>query len=515
VSDQVLGYGIDFGTTNSLISIAYKDRVEVVKLTKGAAGDGLAYCLPSVVYFDRFRDYRAGEDAIQQYVYVAGNRTQCNRCGMGCDREEGDVRRRPGEHRRLKTACVDARLASGLKMNLADDCYRGTDSWCVHFNLSDMVAWVLRDLHGAVDDSLRPVSVPIVVGVPVEYASQGNGSRAYALEQMRQAVKVAGFKKLDFLEEPKAALVYELAEGNGESSKGVCVAVDFGGGTFDVAVSKSGVTPWGTDMVKGVAVGGEHLDSLIFTNLLASKLGIEPVLQKFGRRLMARSPMIMSTGDSEFRNSLAKAKAERVRGAAMLLDIFERGQVYDLWKAIESAKVQLSTKPTTHVVFSSPTVKFDEEITRLDFERAIVEQLASVRQTILDALGAAKVKASDVALVVKTGGSSALPSFDRILTELFPTARIEKQPALTTIAEGLGHYVRIQAGASVGGHSAEVVKPLIESSKAKPAPLPESAVESQVLPSDSHRPNAPKATEPAERKRGGLVAALRRLMGWK
>src|ERR1700738_696740 len=44
-----LGYGIDFGTSNSAISIAYADRVDVLAL--GAAHSSLT--LPSFVYLHR------------------------------------------------------------------------------------------------------------------------------------------------------------------------------------------------------------------------------------------------------------------------------------------------------------------------------------------------------------------------------------------------------------------------------------------------------------------------------
>jgi molecular chaperone DnaK (HSP70) len=42
-TEAVLGYGIDFGTSNSAISIAYSDRVDVLSL--GAAKSSLT--LPS------------------------------------------------------------------------------------------------------------------------------------------------------------------------------------------------------------------------------------------------------------------------------------------------------------------------------------------------------------------------------------------------------------------------------------------------------------------------------------
>ena len=55
-----VGYGIDFGTTNSSIAIAYPDRVEVVSVEAGT----LPEVLPSIVYLHRDKNRAAGQDAV-------------------------------------------------------------------------------------------------------------------------------------------------------------------------------------------------------------------------------------------------------------------------------------------------------------------------------------------------------------------------------------------------------------------------------------------------------------------
>src|ERR1700674_4527634 len=55
VTSRPLGYGIDFGTSNSAVAIAYADRVEVVPL-------GSSMTLPSFVYLHRAGRRAAGGD---------------------------------------------------------------------------------------------------------------------------------------------------------------------------------------------------------------------------------------------------------------------------------------------------------------------------------------------------------------------------------------------------------------------------------------------------------------------
>src|ERR1700681_759649 len=58
VTSRLLGYGIDFGTSNSAVAIAYADRVEVVPL-------GSTRTLPSFVYLHRASRRAARDEAVK------------------------------------------------------------------------------------------------------------------------------------------------------------------------------------------------------------------------------------------------------------------------------------------------------------------------------------------------------------------------------------------------------------------------------------------------------------------
>ena len=516
MSGEVLGYGIDFGTTNSLISVAYADRVDVVRVSSSSGTGGLGACLPSVVYFDRNKDYRAGEDAIQQYVFLAGHSTRCGDCGRACDRVLNDLPSRRGEPPRLKTSCVDARLASGMKINLAIP-FPGTQSWGQRFDFEDMIGLILPALRSEVDSKSPRLNLPVVIGVPVEYEDQDDGSRALAISRMRTAAERAGFTNVDFLEEPKAALVYELANGTEAGGDAACLAVDFGGGTFDAAVSTSGVTPWATDAVEGVAVGGEHFDSRLFTEVIAVDYGMTPVLEMFGQ-LRNKSSMLMKSGDSEFQRELRMAAKNRVRGAEMFSKVFERGQVYDLWQAIERTKINLTDNLTAVMDFQKPGVEINVPVSRNQLELAVETELESVRQTMLAVVKKAGVSPDEVELIVKTGGSSSLPVFDLNLSRLFPGASIQARPALTTIVRGLGHYVRVQQGVHL--HEKLAAKPQAVSARMgtqggattkspPPPPLPQEPIIPATGPGDARTEKAAEAVAPSTQS---LWSAIKKIL---
>ena len=55
-SSEPVAYGIDFGTTNSSIAVAYRDRIEVILVETGSTPE----ILPSIIYLNRDRTERPG-----------------------------------------------------------------------------------------------------------------------------------------------------------------------------------------------------------------------------------------------------------------------------------------------------------------------------------------------------------------------------------------------------------------------------------------------------------------------
>jgi len=100
VTSRLLGYGIDFGTSNSAVAIAYDDRVEVVPL-------GSSRTLPSFVYLHRAGRRAAGEDAVRTFLKSGHEKTDCWNCSLAPYGWDTDCRQY-----RKGGGCNDARLLS-------------------------------------------------------------------------------------------------------------------------------------------------------------------------------------------------------------------------------------------------------------------------------------------------------------------------------------------------------------------------------------------------------------------
>src|SRR2546426_7868612 len=223
-----LGYGIDFGTSNSAVSIAYPDRVDVVSIGPSRT----SRTLPSFVYLHRKGRRTAGEEAVKTFLESGHEKTDCWNCPLAPYGWDTDCRQY-----RKGGGCNDARLLSGVKYELAKLGFAGTNSWAVDFSVGSLVGVVLKRLKDEADATTGRVARRVVIGHPVTFAGAEPEnlarSQSEALSRLEQAAMESGFEEIAFLPEPTAAVIGELEH------HGVEIAVDFGGGTFDVAVMDS------------------------------------------------------------------------------------------------------------------------------------------------------------------------------------------------------------------------------------------------------------------------------------
>jgi hypothetical chaperone protein len=416
-----LGYGIDFGTSNSSVSVAYADRVEVLPLGKSASRT-----LPSFVYLHRAGRRAAGDEAIKTFLVSGHEKTDCWNCPLAPYGWDTDCRQY-----RKGGGCNDARLLSGVKHELAKLGFAGTNSWATDFSVGSLVSVVLTRLKQEADAATGHDVASVVVGHPVVFAGGDPENRAAsdaeAFRRLEQAAREAGFNEVAFLPEPTAAVI------DGHAADGVEMAVDFGGGTFDVAVlvSRGGVAR--VAGTAGVAIGGEMLDGVLFETIVGPQLGLDGLPSWLFNELRTASSVRLLMADPGIPNILA-----RIGGtAADVVDgILYRGMAYDFYQAIEAAKIALSTADATGLEFAPLGLRVT--IRRAAFESMIRPELDLVAATIVAALDHAGITPRDVDRVLLTGGSAYIPAFRGDLSAVYGEDRLEQRDAFTAVVRGLG-----------------------------------------------------------------------------
>lgn len=436
---EPVAYGIDFGTTNSSIAVAYRDRIEVVPVESGSMPE----ILPSIIYLNRDRNRAAGQEAIEQFLVTGSQRTACGRCSLvhvyDRKRESACRQFQPGG------GCHDARLISAIKSDLSETDFISTHSWAIDFTMTDLVSVIMRRLKTAADRATGANVTRVVLGHPVVFVgAEGPNYRerqGLAEERLRDAAVAAGFTDVVLLEEPAAVVINE------DLREGVALAADFGGGTFDVAVIK--FSPDGGDVISlaGVDVGGEQFDRLLFRAKVAPALhlndsyGGRELPNQFRSRMSTLSGLKALLSDRNTASILsAFRRAPGGNRLAAVENILYGGYAYQFYQAIENAKIALSTAPSTVIDFHRPGIDISIPVRREEFEGLIAAPMQAVRTEILRALEDAGIGPETISLVLRTGGSSSIPAFVRILEDIFDPSVIQQRPVYTTVVHGLATY---------------------------------------------------------------------------
>jgi hypothetical protein len=189
----------------------------------------------------------------------------------------------------------------------------------------------------------------------------------------------------------------------------------------------------------GAPIGGERLTALLFEAVVSPELRLdhEKLPARYRSAVQSLPKVLEAIFEADFSPQVFRECAplyQRIR---------EGGFLYDLYAAVEDAKVKLSDHEEAVIRLDKRGFEdFAIKVHRSDFEAVIADP---VRQTITEikrALEQALVTPHDVGLVTLTGGSSRIPLFGCAVRDYFPDARIEDRDPFGRVAEGLGEQAR-------------------------------------------------------------------------
>jgi hypothetical chaperone protein len=399
--------GIDFGTTNSAIAVA--DARGDVQLAPLA---GAKYWR-TVLYFEPGGGLSAGAPAIARYLETEG----------------------------------EGRLVQSIKSHLASASFTRTSIFGRRWQLDDMIAAYVRQLRAAAPFELGN---RCVIGRPVRYWGAEDGDDdARAVERMRSALAKAGFDEVVFEYEPVGAAARYAAMLDHDE---LIVVADYGGGTTDFSVIRVGPQRAEVLATGGIGVSGDAFDARVIDAIVAPALGRG---SKYRDEMGGEAPVpAWLYGHLRRWHLLSFLKEEStqrllervVRGAieparvARLVSIVEDDLGLELHRAVEGAKVRLSTRDADRV--GLPALTLDLPIARAGFDEWIGEDLAAIDRVLDDVLARANVAAGDVDRVFATGGSSLVPAVRGRLVARFGEQRVVGGEELTSVAWGLAARAR-------------------------------------------------------------------------
>lgn len=283
----------------------------------------------------------------------------------------------------------------------------------------------------------------MVIGRPVHYAADANADRL-AFERMQAACALAELPNVTFLEEPTAAALAYASQAQSEQH---ILVFDFGGGTLDVTIMRIDAHGQRTILAtNGVMVGGDVLDQRIVMGRLLPFFGegarMGPRRLPFPIHVLEHLnnwQTIIDLTQPRYLDIIDEgiATSDRPRELRALRSLVRQNYGLPLYEAVEGAKIALSEHRETVLQMKMGDIDLEDRIPRWDFERLIGPDVRAVAHCIEQAMKAADLTPAAIDVVLRTGGSSRIPRFVRMLSDMFGANKLQEMDVFTGVASGL------------------------------------------------------------------------------
>jgi hypothetical chaperone protein len=403
--------GIDFGTTNS--SIALADSSGSVELATFPFGGAITDAYRSLLYLEKAKSW-TGPEGIEQYL----------------------------------SADQKGRLIQSLKSFLSSRSLQSTEVFGRRRTLEELISRIIKDLREKAENQFGLKIREAVVGRPVRFVgAEDDDQSLYAETRLSEAFRLAGFDAVQFEMEPVAAAhYYESTLDHHE----LILIGDFGGGTSDFSLIHVGPGSRSRKLLgnAGVGLAGDAFDAKIIRNLVSPALGAGTQIRSMGKVLPAPTwvyaklerwhhlSFLKSRDVMNMLNSVL-AQADHPDKIAAFLHLIQEDLGYQLHRAVQKTKCDLSIQETTRFQFDDGSIQLDFTVRRCDFESWICEELAQIEHCVDSLVKDCGIAAAEVDMVFLTGGSSFVPAVRRIFESRFGAHRIRAGNEFTSVARGL------------------------------------------------------------------------------
>jgi hypothetical chaperone protein len=426
-----LVYGIDFGTSNSLLAAGEPGKVHAPAPLDddpdASKKGGDPTILRSILFFPHMKQCFFGARAIREFAHHD----------------------------------MEGRLIRSIKKFLPVRSFVGTFVEDRPLNLEDIIAVFLGEMRRRANAHYGREVESAVLGRPARFADDA-ADDAFAQYRLEKAAIKAGFKRVEFMAEPVAA-AYGFRKLLREPK--VVLVGDFGGGTSDFSVIRLGKDSHKDTEVMGIgglSVAGDALDGAMMKHKISPHFGANVSYQvPFGsnvltmpRDLMTRlcSPADISLLRKRdtlefFRNvrtwSLGKEDRSKMD---QLFCLLENQLGFPVFEEIERTKRRLSEGAKTQFDFSYPEIEIHEPVTRKEFDEFTADQVGAILDTLDKTIKEAGVTPAGIDIVCCTGGTAKVPAIYEGMVARFGREKVQHHNHHHSVVEGLAHRAMELAG---------------------------------------------------------------------
>ncbi|HEY0902022.1 MAG TPA: Hsp70 family protein [Micavibrio sp.] len=420
-SKEMISCGIDFGTSNSVCSLAQNGTITMVPVENGHD------TIPSALFFARSGNILMGRAAIEAYRA----------------REEGRLMR--GLKSVLGTALMGERTLINTKS--------------VAFE--DILKIFLRHIKAQAEQAAQAPLTHVVMGRPVHFHDENPEADQRSEDTLRRVAQDIGFTDIIFQYEPVAAA---YAHEKNLSREQIAIVADFGGGTSDFTIMRlSGPGPQQPRdqaalnnnilATGGIRVGGNNFDRRLSLKSFMPSLGLGSTLRdSFDADKILPMPQQVyfdladwpRVNHAQTHKAILQSRkilpyADEPDKISDLITLQEEGLGHFFLQEVEQTKIALSDQDRIKSHFTEGHLDIAVTVKRPQFEAAIKQETQKINAALKDCLQQAGVKAQEIEMVILTGGSSQLPAIHHTLTALFPQAHFSQENRFASVGLGLGY----------------------------------------------------------------------------
>jgi len=417
---QAAAIGIDFGTTNTVISAIDADRRASLVSFPADGGEIVAFrsalSFHAPVEDPAGRVVEAGPWAIEAYV------------------EEP----------------LETRFIQSFKSYAASPLFQETRILGRRYAFEDLLSAFLLRLRAHAGDAMADLPTRAIVGRPVMFAG-ARPDADLALARYQIAFSRLGFTEVRYAFEPVAASFFFARQLNDNAT---VLVGDFGGGTSDFSIvrfrreaGEIRSTPLAN---AGVGVAGDAFDYRIIEHLVSPELGrgssyktfdhIVPVPNRYFTAFARWEQLALLRASRDMRDirGLLRTSLEPEK-IARLVELLDANHGYRLYQAVSRLKEDLSVSAEAVFLFEAGSVRIEKAVTRQDFETWISPELAAIDRAVDQVLDRAGLSPQSIDRVFLTGGSSFVPSVRALFARRFGASKLQGGGELVSIASGLAY----------------------------------------------------------------------------
>lgn len=409
-------YGIDFGTTNSAISIYDRYKNEIVDTIS----------LPSILYFPKEQKRKNNKN------FFVGNEATLEYVNDG----------------------MNGRFMKAIKRVLPRSSFTETLIYGKKYTSSDLVSLIVKELKERADKKIGEECTSAIIGRPVFFDDDDITKDELAETRLSKAMILAGFTNFKFQYEPiAAAFAYEKTINKNEK---VLVA-DFGGGTTDFTYIELSPNNNNENRKKdilatgGIYVGGDSFDSAFMMNELAPFFGRDLKYESMpGKMLDIPSKYFFNISNWEkmnFYNSykiieelnryyVFTGKDSKLKN---LITLVEKNLGYQIFKSIEQTKIDLSKRNDTDFYFKNYDIFIEEPISIEKYNEIISNNILKIENYLDEFLKLNNINLNEINTIFLTGGSSLVKAVHNIFTKRFDSELIKTGDNFLSVSKGLAY----------------------------------------------------------------------------